>query len=41
MSDLNICFSDYLRVYEDNIETYGVINISLINEMLLFTDPFL
>ena len=41
MSDLNIYFSDYFGIDEDVIETYGAINISLINDMPLFVDPFL
>ena len=41
MGDLNIYFSDFFGVDEDIIETYGAVNISLINDMPLFIDPFL
>ena len=41
MSGLNIYFSDYFGVDEDIIVTYGAVNISLINDMPLFVDPFL
>ena len=41
MGDLNIYFSDFYEVDEDIIETYGAVNISLINDMPLFIDPFL
>ena len=41
MGDLNIYFSDFFDVEEDIIETYGAVNISLINDMPLFIDPFL
>ena len=38
---LNIYFSDFFGVDEDIIESYGAVNISLINDMPLFVDPFL
>lgn len=41
MSGLNIYFSDFFNVEEDIIESYGAINISLINDLPLFVDPFL
>ena len=41
MSGLNIYFSDFFNIDEDIIESYGAINISLINDLPLFVDPFL
>lgn len=41
MGCLNIYFSDFFGIDEDIIETYGAVNISLINDMPLFIDPFL
>ena len=41
MNGLNIYFSDFFNVDEDIIESYGAVNISLINDMPLFVDPFL
>ena len=38
---LKIYFSDFFNVDEDIIESYGAVNISLINDMPLFVDPFL
>ena len=39
--NLKIYFSDFFDVDEDIIESYGAVNISLINDMPLFVDPFL
>ncbi|MBK0379342.1 hypothetical protein [Mucilaginibacter segetis] len=36
-----IYFSNYFRVQEDIIDRYGAFNISLINDLPLFIDPFL
>lgn len=33
-------FSDYFGVNIDDIDEYGAINISLINDLPLFIDPF-
>ena len=41
MNNLQIFFSDYFEVDEDVVETYGAVNISLLNDMPLFIDPFL
>lgn len=41
MKGLKIYFSDFFNVDEDVIESYGAVNISLINDMPLFVDPFL
>lgn len=41
MEELKIYFSDFFNVDEDIIESYGAVNISLINDMPLFVDPFL
>src|SRR4051794_13216723 len=38
---MDIYFSDFFRVSPDNLETYGAFNISLINDLPLFIDPFL
>jgi hypothetical protein len=36
-----IYFSDFFNISEDKIEKYGAFNISLINDLPLFIDPFL
>lgn len=41
MEELKIYFSDFFDLHEDIIESYGAVNISLINDMPLFVDPFL
>lgn len=41
MLETKIYFSDYFGVNEDIIESYGAVNISLINDLPLFVDPFL
>ena len=41
MNSVNVYFSDFFNVDEDVIENYGAINISLINDLPLFIDPFL
>lgn len=41
MGDLRLYFSDFFEIDEDIIESYGAINISLINDLPLFIDPFL
>lgn len=38
---MNIYFSDFFDVSPDIIEKYGAFNISLINDLPLFIDPFL
>lgn len=41
MNELNIYFSDFFGVDNHLIEAYGAVNISLINDLPLFVDPFL
>ena len=41
MKDLKLYFSDFFGVDEDAIEAYGAVNVSLINDIPLFIDPFL
>lgn len=41
MCDIGVYFSDYFDVDEDIIDSYGAVNISLINDLPLFIDPFL
>lgn len=38
---INVYFSDIFEVSKDTIENYGAFNISLINDVPLFIDPFL
>lgn len=38
---MNVYFSDFFGVDPDLIEAYGAFNISLINDLPLFVDPFL
>lgn len=41
MSEIAVYFSDCFNVDSDSIEEYGAVNISLINDLPLFIDPFL
>jgi hypothetical protein len=41
MENPHIHFSDYFNVDPNDIESYGAFNISLINDLPLFIDPFL
>ena len=41
MNGIKVYFSDFFNVDEDVIDNYGAINISLINDLPLFIDPFL
>ena len=41
MNGVKIYFSDFFDVPKDVIESYGAVNISLINDLPLFIDPFL
>lgn len=41
MKDIKVYFSDYFEVDEDVVDEYGAVNISLINDLPLFIDPFL
>lgn len=41
MTNLRLYFSDFFEIDEDIVESYGAVNISLINDMPLFIDPFL
>jgi hypothetical protein len=36
-----VYFSDFFKIKEEKIEAYGAFNISLINDLPLFIDPFL
>lgn len=40
-SVINVYFSDFYSVSRETIEEYGAFNISLINDLPLFIDPFL
>lgn len=41
MNKVNVFFSDFFDIEEKIIEEYGAVNISLLNDMPLFIDPFL
>lgn len=41
LAGLHIYFSDYFGIDQDIVESYGAVNISLINDIPLFVDPFL
>lgn len=41
MGGIKVYFSDYFNINEDIIDKYGAVNISLINDIPLFIDPFL
>lgn len=41
LSNVGVYFSDFFDIDEDIIESYGAVNISLINDLPLFIDPFL
>lgn len=41
MNEIAVYFSDYFDVDPEIIEEYGAVNISLINDLPLFIDPFL
>lgn len=41
MNELKLYFSDFFGIDADIIESYGAVNISLINDLPLFIDPFL
>ena len=41
MNSVKIYFSDFFDIDEEVIEEYGAVNISLINDLPLFIDPFL
>lgn len=38
---MNIYFSDYFKVNTEDLDSYGAFNISLINDLPVFIDPFL
>ena len=38
---MDIYFSDFFQVSPDILEKYGAFNVSLINDLPLFIDPFL
>lgn len=41
MTKVNVCFSDFFNIDKDVMEESGVLDISLINDLPLFIDPFL
>ena len=41
MPAIKIYFSDFFDVSQDTLDAYGAFNISLVNDMPLFVDPFL
>jgi hypothetical protein len=41
MQDLRIYFSDFFNVSRQTMNTYGVFDVSLINDLPMFIDPFL
>lgn len=41
LNSVKVYFSDFFNIDEDIIESYGAVNISLINDLPLFIDPFL
>ncbi|WP_187143613.1 MULTISPECIES: hypothetical protein [Pantoea] len=41
MPKINVYFSDFFKVAPEKIKGYGAFNISLINDLPLFIDPFL
>ncbi len=41
MGELRLYFSDFFGIDADIIESYGAVNVSLINDLPLFIDPFL
>lgn len=41
MNKIGVYFSDYFDIDESVIDSYGAVNISLINDLPLFIDPFL
>ncbi len=38
---MNVYFTDYFNVSKEDLEAYGAFNISLINDLPVFIDPFL
>lgn len=38
---MNVYFSDYFSISKDDLEEYGAFNVSLINDLPVFIDPFL
>ena len=38
---MKVYFTDFFNVDEELLDEYGAFNISLINDMPLFIDPFL
>lgn len=41
MAQLNIYFTDYFSVEKEKLDEYGAFNVSLINDLPVFIDPFL
>lgn len=41
MSNLQLYFSDFFRIEKSIVDSYGAVDISLINDLPLFVDPFL
>ena len=40
-ASVKIYFTDFFEVAPEVLESYGALNISLINDLPLFVDPFL
>ena len=38
---MKIYFSDFFNILPNDLEKYGAFNVSLINDLPLFIDPFL
>src|SRR6185503_20623267 len=38
---VNVYFSDYFEISHEEVEKYGAFDVSLINDLPLFIDPFL
>ena len=41
MQKIQVYFSDFFHADREVIESYGAVDISLINDLPLFVDPFL
>ena len=39
--NMNIYFSDFFNVEKSILDSYGAFNISLLNDLAVFVDPFL
>src|SRR5690606_21585493 len=41
LEGVRLYFSDYFQVSPDTLSSYGAFNVSLVNDLPLFIDPFL